>query len=141
MIPASGDISAVERRAVQAEDVSTLVVDDQESFRDVMCELVAATPGFDLVGEAVSGEAALAAVGELSPQLVLMDVRMPGIGGIEASRALARGRPDLAVVLISAEEFDGVRSMLDQCGAIAFVRKQDLRPHLLRELWSERGGD
>ena len=72
--------------------VTMLVVDDQEPFRDAMRELVAATAGFELVGEAASGEDALAAIGNLSPELVLMDVRMPGIGGIEATRQATDGR-------------------------------------------------
>lgn len=121
--------------------VQTLVVDDQEAFRDVMRDVVSATPGFELVGEAASGEAALALVGELAPQLVLMDVRMPGIGGIEATRAMARGRPDMAVVLISVEDLDGLSSLIGQCGAVAFVRKQDLRPQRLHDLWAEHGSD
>jgi DNA-binding NarL/FixJ family response regulator len=121
----------------QERPITTLVVDDQEAFRDVMREVVSATPGFALVGEAASGEAALAAVGELAPQLVLMDVRMPGIGGIEATRALSRGRPELVVVLTSVEHLDLLPDLIEQSGAIGFVRKQDLRPHLLRELWAE----
>src|SRR5215470_6576805 len=115
----------VKQRMTQAygerSNVQTLVVDDQEAFRDVMRDVVGATPGFELVGEAASGEAALALVGELSPQLVLMDVRMPGIGGIEATRVLARGRPDLPIVLISVEDFDALPTLIRQCGAVAFV--------------------
>ena len=76
--------------------VPMLVVDDQETFREMMRDLVAATPGFELVGEAASGEDALVAIGDLSPELVLMDVRMPGIGGIEATRRVMAGRHDIA---------------------------------------------
>jgi DNA-binding NarL/FixJ family response regulator len=119
------------------DGVQTLVVDDQEAFRDVMRDLVSATPGFELAGEAASGEAALALVGELDPQLVLMDVRMPGIGGIEATRMLVEGHPDLPVVLVSVEDLNGLPEVFGQCGAAAFVRKQDLRPQRLRELWEE----
>jgi DNA-binding NarL/FixJ family response regulator len=125
----------------ETRDVQTLVVDDQEAFRDVLRDIVGATPGFELVGEAASGEAALALVGELSPQLVLMDIRMPGIGGIEATRVLARGRPDLPIVLISVEDFDSLPAAIRQCGAVAFLRKQELRPQRLHELWAEHGNN
>jgi DNA-binding NarL/FixJ family response regulator len=70
-------------------DTTVLVADDQEQFRDAVCELVAAVPGFVLVGVAASGEEAVAAVGSLSPELVLMDVRMRGWG---ASGPRARSR-------------------------------------------------
>ena len=62
-----------------ADPVPVLVVDDQESFRGVLRDLVAATDGFALVGEAASGEAAINAVEHLSPRLVIMDSRMSGM--------------------------------------------------------------
>jgi DNA-binding NarL/FixJ family response regulator len=117
-----------------------LVVDDQETFREMMRDLVAATPGFELVGEAASGEDALVAIGDLSPELVLMDVRMPGIGGIEATRRVMAGRHDIAVILTSVEPMDQLDQSLEGCGATAFARKQDLSPRLIRELWSQRVG-
>ena len=120
--------------------VPMLVVDDQETFREMMRDLVAATPGFELVGEAASGEDALVAIGDLSPELVLMDVRMPGIGGIEATRRVMAGRHDIAVILTSVEPMDQLDQSLEGCGATAFARKQDLSPRLIRELWSQRVG-
>jgi two-component system invasion response regulator UvrY len=116
-----------------ASPVTVLVVDDQESFRTVMRELVGGTEGFRLVGEAASGEAALVAADELSPRMVIMDKRMPGMGGIEATRALTASHPELVVVLVSAEDPDV--SLIRSCGAAAFVRKRDLSPNLLREMW------
>ena len=120
--------------------VPMLVVDDQEAFREIMRELVDATPGFELVGEAASGEDALVAIGDLSPELVLMDVRMPGMGGIEATRRVTAGRTDVAVILTSVEPMDDLAESLQGCGAAAFARKQDLSPRLIRELWSLRDG-
>lgn len=117
--------------------VTVLVVDDQESFRRVMRDLVATTEGFTLVGEADSGEGALEAVAKLSPRLVLMDKRMPGIGGIEATRLLADRHPEVVVVLVSVEQPD--TQLRRSCRAAAFVRKQDLSTSVLREVWRDHG--
>lgn len=117
-------------------DVKTLVVDDQQSFRQVMGQLIGATPGFSLVGEARSGEDALAAVEELHPDLVLMDVRMPGIGGIQAAHTLARRHPEIAVVLVSVHGPEELPAELVG-EAAPFARKKDLRPRVLRELWEQ----
>jgi DNA-binding NarL/FixJ family response regulator len=119
--------------------IRVLVVDDQENFRDALRELVAATEGFALVGEAASGEAAVEAVTELKPRLVIMDKRMPGIGGVEATRVLTSRHPDVVVLLVSVEEPDGL--LMQSCGAAAFVRKQELSPQRLRELWRDHGAD
>lgn len=94
--------------------------------------MIEETDGFELVGDVASGEAALEAVEELSPQLVIMDKRMPGIGGIEACRVLSQRHPEVVLVMTSVEEphsFPG-------CSA-TFVPKRDLSPRLLRRLWEE----
>lgn len=117
--------------------VTVLVVDDQDSFRSALRELVDATAGFRLVGEAESGEAALEAVEQLSPWMVIMDKRMPGMGGVEAARLLAARHPRVVTLLVSVEapnpEYTGAG------GAAAFARKQELSPARLREVWREHG--
>jgi DNA-binding NarL/FixJ family response regulator len=121
------------------DSVTTLVVDDQESFRDAMRHLIAATRGFSLVGEAASGEAALMAVEELKPQLVLMDVRMPGIGGIRAAQTLAHTHPEVMVVLISVhgpEELTPDLLGAEPCAPL--VLKKNLRPTVLHQLWERQ---
>jgi DNA-binding NarL/FixJ family response regulator len=123
----------------QAGDVRTLVVDDQEPFRDALRHLIGAAPGFTLVGEVCSGEDAITAVETLSPGLVLMDVRMPGIGGIQAARSIAERHPDVMIVLISVHgEEELSPELIEHGNPAAFVLKQDLRPHVLRELWDAR---
>ena len=69
--------------------VRVLVVDDSQSFRECARALVDATDGFEWIGDATCGEEGVEQTAELMPDLVLMDVRMPGIGGIEAARLIA----------------------------------------------------
>jgi DNA-binding NarL/FixJ family response regulator len=104
-----------------------------------MRHLIVATPGFSLVGEAASGEDALLAVEELKPELVLMDVRMPGIGGIQAARTLADCHPEVMVVLTSVHGPEELSPAIigDNTDA-TFVLKKSLRPDVLRELWERQ---
>jgi two-component system invasion response regulator UvrY len=118
--------------------VTVLVVDDQAAFRGALRELVAATEGFVLVGEAASGEEALEAVEELAPHMVIMDRRMPGLGGIAATRLLRRQHPDIVVLLVSVEEPDP--DTVRTCGAAAFLSKAGLSTGSLRQVWRDYGG-
>ncbi|MFZ1996980.1 MAG: response regulator transcription factor [Solirubrobacteraceae bacterium] len=113
--------------------MSVLVVDDQASFRRALGELVAATGGFVLAGEAASGQEALDAVDELEPRLVIMDKRMPGMDGVEATRILTRRHPDVVVVLVSLEEPEP--RVTESCGAFAFLSKRDLSIRTLTDTW------
>jgi CheY-like chemotaxis protein len=117
-------------------DVRVLIVDDERFFQDVVHELVDATSGFEWVGGACSGEEAIDEVDRLRPDLVLMDVRMPGIGGIEAARRLSARGNSAIVVLVSAEE-----GLFEAPGDAtpAIVPKRKLSRAMLRRLWDERG--
>jgi two-component system invasion response regulator UvrY len=116
-------------------NVTVLAVDDQAIFRRAARSLIAATPGFEQVGEAASGEEALELAGQLHPDLVLIDVRMPGMDGLETARRLARADPHTVVVLISLEEQPDLPASAKAVGA-AYVRKQDLSIRRLRDVWS-----
>ena len=118
--------------------VRVLTVDDQPIFRGVARDVIDATPGFEAVGEAASGAEGLEAVERLAPQLVLLDVRMPGMDGIEVAQRLAATHPETVVVLISIEEGIDVPSAA-QLDTVPLVRKQDFGPRLLRRLWKEHG--
>ena len=118
--------------------VSVLVVDDQASYRAAMREVVQAMPELELVAEADSGEAAVAVAAELSPQLVLMDKRMPGMGGLAACRAITGRHADILVVLCSVEDPDPVAAAAH--GAMVMLRKQDLSRARLREIIGARLG-
>ncbi|MGY2704469.1 MULTISPECIES: response regulator [unclassified Nocardioides] len=114
-------------------DVRVLIVDDQEPFRRAMTAVVTATDGFSVVGSATTGEDSLAAVAELSPDLVLMDVNLPGIDGIEATRRLTAGPGGPVVVLLSTYDVDQVD--LAGSGAAAYLAKADLGPDRLSAAW------
>jgi len=115
--------------------VGVVTVDDQAIFRAAAREVIDVTPGFEAVGEAASGEEAIALVGRLDPQLVLVDVRMPGMGGVEAARRIKELRPRAVVVLISLEAPEDAPATASESGAVAFVRKQDFNSKMLRGLW------
>jgi two-component system invasion response regulator UvrY len=123
---------------VPEPDVTVLVVDDQEPFRSVARDVVRATKGMTLAGEAESGERALAVLGELAPDMVIMDKRMPGMGGVEAARAMLARRPGTVVVLVSVEH--PTPELLDASGAAVFLPKARLSPRMLIELWERYGG-
>jgi two-component system, NarL family, invasion response regulator UvrY len=113
--------------------VTVLTVDDQRVFRRAARKLVAATAGFQQVGEADCGERGLELAGELQPDIVLVNVRLPGMDGIETARRLAEAHPHAVVVLVSVEEVAELPS------AVKHLRKQDLSTLVLRELWQAHG--
>lgn len=117
-------------------DVRVLIVDDQEPFRRAIAAVVSETEGFVVVESTSSGEEALLAVTRLRPGLVLMDVHLPGIDGIEASRRITRDADPPVVVLLSTydqEEFD-----LSGCGAASYLAKAAFGPDLLTAAWARR---
>jgi two-component system invasion response regulator UvrY len=137
---ATGAENPATRKGRQASQVRTLIVDDQEPFLEALRRLIAAVPGFVVAGEATSGEDALAMVDEVGPQLVLMDVRMPGMGGVQAARSLSERYPEIMVVLISVHGQEELPEALRGAEQPAtFVHKQNLRPRMLRELWEQLG--
>jgi two-component system, NarL family, invasion response regulator UvrY len=119
--------------------VTVVTVDDQAVFRAAARDVIEATPGFESVGEACSCEEALRVIGDVEPRLALVDVRMPGIDGVETAMRIREHHPTVVVVLISIEEISGLPSSAAESGAATLVRKQDFGPNLLRGLWDEHG--
>jgi DNA-binding NarL/FixJ family response regulator len=119
--------------------VSVLVVDDQAPFRLAARAVLRRTDGFELVGEAADGDEAVERVRELRPRLVLMDINMPTLNGIEATRRIMAELPGTTVFLCSTYQRSDLPAEADASGFAAYVNKEELAPDLLRRLWDERG--
>jgi DNA-binding NarL/FixJ family response regulator len=124
---------------VSARAVSVLVVDDQAPFRTAARLVVRATAGFEVVGEAKSGEEALEAVARLNPQLVLMDINMEGMGGIAATRSIRDKHQGTSVILLSTYDEADLPADALTCGALAYVHKERFGPDVLEGTWSAAG--
>ena len=111
--------------------VGVLIVDDQAPFRRAARAVVTATPGFEVIGEAVSGEEAVDLTDDLGPGLVLMDINLPGINGIEATRRIRAAHPEVVTVLLSTYQEEDLPVGADDCGAAAYVHKEEFGPAVL----------
>ena len=118
--------------------VHVLVVDDQAPFRMAAKAVLRRLEGFELVGEAQSGLEAIALTDELHPALVLMDINMPEMSGIEATRRIVGAHPEVVVILCSTYEFADLPPEASTSGARAYVNKERLGAESLRKLWDER---
>lgn len=121
--------------AMGEHEVTVLVVDDQPPFRKAARAVVAATPGFEVLDEARSGEDAVEMTERLKPDLVLMDINLGGMSGIEATRRIARSRPSTVIVLISTYQASDLPADATDCGAAAYLNKEDVGPAELRRIW------
>jgi DNA-binding NarL/FixJ family response regulator len=122
---------------VSAEDqtpVRVLVVDDSEVFRHVLCAVVAATPGFEVVGVASSGRETLALVGSLAVDLVLVDVQMPDSDGLKTAIRIRLRHPDVVTLLLTAFS----RAHVSDPSLVA-QDKRDLSPEWLAAFWRQYG--
>jgi len=123
---------------MDSSDVAVLIVDDQAPFRRAAAAVVAMTAGFAVIGEAESGEEAVDLVETLNPALVLMDINMAGISGIEAARRITASRPDVTVVLLSTYQADDLPADAATSGAVAYLNKEEFGPDVLAQVWAQR---
>jgi len=117
-----------------------LIVDDQQPFRLAARAVVEATDGFEVAGEVDSGEAAVDAARDLDPDLVLMDVNLPGIDGLEATRRILGEKGDrVAILLLSTYEYEEYAPRAAEVGAAAYIPKSEFEPDRLAEAWAAAG--
>jgi chemotaxis response regulator CheB len=114
--------------------VRVLVVDDSVVCQHALCAVVTATPGFEVVGVASSGREALDLVSLAAPHLVLLDVQMAGLNGIETGRQILRRHSDVVVALLTAS-----RPPLEEEAPVAIEDKLSVSPGWLVDLWRRRG--
>jgi two-component system, NarL family, invasion response regulator UvrY len=120
-------------------DVRVMVVDDQLPFREAARAVIERLRGFDVIAEAASGEEALTLARTVQPDLVLMDINLGGIDGIETTRRLTTDRPETVVVLLSTYQLADLPPAARTCGARAYLNKDDLGVRAIRQLWASNG--
>jgi two-component system invasion response regulator UvrY len=118
-----------------ADLIQVLIVDDQETFRSAARLVVDLADGFEVTGEAESGEEGVRLATDLRPDLVLMDMNLPGIDGLEATRQIMTALPETRVIGLSTYEEYQERAIA--AGAIAFISKSDFEPGLLAQVWKD----
>jgi DNA-binding NarL/FixJ family response regulator len=118
---------------------SVLVVDDQAPFRMAAKAVLRRLDEFELAGEASSGLEAIELAERLHPELILMDINMPQMSGIEATRKILAAHPDTVVILCSTYDARDLPAEAGASGAAGYVKKEQLGADLLRRIWANRG--
>ena len=121
--------------------VRVLIVDDQGPFRQAARMVVEATDGFEVVGESETGEDSIEKARELHPDLVLMDVNLPGINGLDATRKILEDSGNrIVVLLLSTYEEEEYAPRAAECGAAAYIPKAVFEPDRLEAAWAAATG-
>jgi two-component system, NarL family, response regulator NreC len=111
-------------------DVGILIVDDHGILRAGLRALIESEPGYTVIGEASTGEEALQLSSQLKPVIVLMDISMPGISGIEATRRLKAKHPEIKVLILTVHEDKGLLQEAVKVGASGYLLKRALKSDL-----------
>lgn len=117
--------------------VRVLIVDDQRPFRAAATAVAESIDNFEVVGAVQSAEEALAGIEAARPDLVLMDLNLPGMDGVQASRLLRDRHPGIVVVLLSSYDEAEFADLITDCGATAYLPKSSFGPDRLEALWSD----
>ena len=117
--------------------VQVLIVDDQAPFRDVARLVVELTDGFEVAGEAQTGEEAVELSRSLKPDLILMDVNMPGIDGTEATKIILAETEAIVILLLSTYEPAEYEPRAAEAGAAAYIPKSAFDPDRLEAAWND----
>lgn len=126
---------------VPAGSLRVIVVDDHPPMRMGLVALIRSQPGMDVVGEASDGEEAIEVYDDLLPDIVLMDLRMPGMGGVEAILALRQKHPDARVIVLSTYDLDEDIHRALQSGAKSYLLKDMSSEEIASTIWAVYAGD
>jgi DNA-binding NarL/FixJ family response regulator len=127
--------------ATAAATIRILIADDHEILREGLRSLLAAEPDLEVIGEAADGEQAIQRTGELQPDVVVMDIALPGISGIDATRAILREHPGVRVVILSMYDYDSyIREGLE-AGARAYLAKSNAARELIAAIRAAKRGE
>jgi DNA-binding NarL/FixJ family response regulator len=118
-----------------------LIADDHPVFRDGIRSLLEATPNIEVVGEATTGEEAILLAAQCQPDLILMDVQMPGVNGIEATRRIAASQPQIRVLVVTMFEDDASVFTAMRAGARGYVLKDATKEELRRAIQAVGNGE
>lgn len=116
--------------------ITVLIVDDHELVRAGIRSLLSSVTGIKVIAEASSGEEALKSCREKQPDVILMDVRMPGIGGLEATRKILRSFPDIKVIALTVCDEEPFPSKLLQAGAAGYLTKGSALDEMVQAIQS-----
>jgi DNA-binding NarL/FixJ family response regulator len=120
--------------------IRLLIVDDHLLFRDGLRALIDSAPDCELVGEATSGRESVSLAAELQPDVILMDVRMPDMDGIEATRQIVRTSPHIGILVLTMLEDDNSVFTAMRAGARGYLLKGASHDEMLRAIWAAAGG-
>ena len=111
--------------------VRVLIADDDARFRRFTKELLSPEPNIEIIEEAVDGEEAIHKAEELNPDLVLMDVRMPNVNGLKATRQLREKMPEIKIIILTLYDFDEYREAATAAGAVDYILKKSINGELI----------
>ncbi|GAA4685669.1 response regulator transcription factor [Frondihabitans cladoniiphilus] len=122
-------------------DISLLLVDDQDLIRAGMAMVLGASPGLRIIGEATNGEDAVTRAAELKPDVILMDVRMPGLDGIEATRRITAASSSTRLIILTTFDLDEYAFGGLNAGASGFLLKDAPPAELVQAIHTVAGGE
>ncbi len=123
------------------DPIRLLIVDDHALFRDGLCAILATAPDVEVVGEAANGQEALQKVKALSPDVVLMDIQMPDMTGLEATRRTLETNPEVGIIMITMLEDDDSLFAAMRAGARGYVLKGADKAEMLRSIRAVAQGE